>query len=527
MRREKCRVLVIGGGLAGLQAAEVATQFVDEVVLVDRGAAGSVPGSGRDAGIVAAYLSEESGGLTTPYFNRVRAALQPAVPADKVKAVGHAYADFSRQLIDNGAGLADPTLVELTVDGIYNRIGWMEAYGLHWQRNAEKKFAALSAPGHGGARVAVLQEAPAEVLRVLKQGARHLDGRFVDGIFITRLLSSAGRVRGAFGVDLQSGEPVVFEARSVILAGGGAERLYSDTPRGSSGDALVLAQQAGAKLANMEFARFLPEPEGMRPDEPKELGLYLLGLRLALRNAKGETFWSGGGTPALLAQALHRELARGPVTSEFTAQARERALQIPMLKPFAERAGERIEWRLGCSGLLGGVVHKLFETGVEGLFVAGEASTGMHGADALAGMITSYNFCSGEEAGIRAAKQSLKGEAAAPDENEIRAETQRLSARVGAGGGMKAAQAMEARIRKAMWAGAGPVRDAPGLEAALKELAGVSEQLAAARAPSLAELRGIIETECLARAGTMVCKAALERTESSGQHARRDSAPAR
>ncbi|MFM9967146.1 MAG: NAD-binding protein, partial [Burkholderiales bacterium] len=40
MRREKCRVLIIGGGLAGLQAAEVATQFLDEVVIVDRDMSG-------------------------------------------------------------------------------------------------------------------------------------------------------------------------------------------------------------------------------------------------------------------------------------------------------------------------------------------------------------------------------------------------------------------------------------------------------------------------------------------------------
>ncbi len=526
MRREKCRVLVIGGGLAGLQAAEVATQFVDEVLLVDRGVDGSGAGSRRDAGIVAAFLSEESGGLTTPYFNRVRAALQPPVPADRIKTVERAYADFSRQLIDNGAGLCDPTLVELTVDGVYNRIGWMEAYGLHWQRNADGKFAGIAAPGHTGGRVAVLQEGSAEVMRVLKGGATHLGGIFRDRIWITRLLHAGGSVQGAFGVDLQSGEPVVFEASSIVLAGGGADRLYADSSGASCGEAVLLAQDAGAKIANMEFARFVPEPEGMRADDPKELGLFLLGLRLTLENAKGETVWSGGGSPALLAQVLHRELAKGPVTSKFTREARERALQVPALKPFAEKAGERIQWRLGCAGLLGGVVQKLFETGVGGLFVAGEASTGMHGADALAGMTTSYNFCSGEEAGIRAAKQSLKGVPKSPDEGQAQAESQRLSSRVRAGSPAAPVKELEAAIRKAMWSGAGPVRDAQGLKATLEELSGISAKLAAARAPDLAALCDIAGAESLTKVGALVCNAALERTDTCGQHARRDQVPA-
>jgi succinate dehydrogenase/fumarate reductase flavoprotein subunit len=523
MRREKCRVLVIGGGLAGLQAAEVATQFVDEVVLVDKRGSGSAPGSVRDASIVAAYLAGEAGGLTTPYFNRVRAALQPAVPAEKMGAVSRAYADYAREIIDTGGGLSDPTLVELTVDGIYNRIGWMEAYGLHWQRTEDKAFAAFSAPGQGAARLAVLQEGPAAVMRVLEQGARHLDGRFLQRIWITRLLTCDGRAQGAYGIDLESGDPVVFEACSVILACGGSERLYAEARGGSSGDGLQLALDAGARLANMEFVRFLPEPVDARAEDPKELGLLLLGLGLTLQNAQGETFWSGGGSPAHLAQGLHRELARGPVTSRFPAQARERASKIAAIQPFAARAGEEIRWRIACGGLLGGIAHRLFETGVAGLFVAGETSTGMHGADALAGVTTSYNFCSGEEAGIRAAKQSLKVEARPLEESQVQAEARRLSSLIASGAGDPAlGEKVEARIRQAMWAGAGPARDAAGLAAALKELRAISDQVSRSKAGSFQELRGVLAASHLARVGTLVCQAALERNESCGQHSRRD-----
>ncbi|MFM9968502.1 MAG: hypothetical protein ACKVQK_08905, partial [Burkholderiales bacterium] len=156
-----------------------------------------------------------------------------------------------------------------------------------------------------------------------------------------------------------------------------------------------------------------------------------------------------------------------------------------------------------------------------GLFVAGSASTGMHGADALPGLNTSYNFCSGEEAGIRAAKQSLKGNAV-PEQSQIEAESTRLVTRVSAGASAKEAGELEARIRDAMWRGAGPVRDAKGLQGVLLELEKIAAELASLRAGSLAELRGVLEAENLARVGAMVCNAALDRKQSCGQHQRTD-----
>jgi succinate dehydrogenase/fumarate reductase flavoprotein subunit len=198
--------------------------------------------------------------------------------------------------------------------------------------------------------------------------------------------------------------------------------------------------------------------------------------------------------------------------SPFPKELRERALQIGPLRSFAERAGDVIQWRVACAGILGGVAHTLFATKVNGLFVAGECSTGIHGADALPGMTTSYNLCSGEEAGIRAAKQSLKTERPRVSDKQVEAEAQRLSARVGKRGfGKRAFEAnSEARIRRAMWDGAGPLTDSARLKVALKELDGMVDALAAAQAPSTAELRPLIRAHNLARLGTMVCQAALD-----------------
>jgi succinate dehydrogenase/fumarate reductase flavoprotein subunit len=286
-------------------------------------------------------------------------------------------------------------------------------------------------------------------------------------------------VQGAFGVDLNDGNPVVFEAQAVILACGGADRLYSE--KGSSGDGPLLGADAGAALANLQFVRFIPQPEDLKDSEPKELGLLLLGLGVPVQNAQG--------------------------TSPFPKEIRSRALQVAPLRSFAERAGDQIKWRVGCAGLLGGIAHNLFSTAISGLFVAGECSTGIHGAVALPGMSTSYNFCSGEEAGIRAARQSLKVKKARLSEKLVEAETKRLAARLG---NRTADKTTESRIRRIMWQAAGPVRDAARLRSALEELDGIADTLASAQAPSVTELRGLQEAQNLARLGKMVCQAALD-----------------
>src|SRR4051794_3581200 len=123
-----CRVLIVGGGLAGLQAAEIASQFVEGVVLLETRQIGGAPSSRRAAATVAAYLGQELGGLDSPYFSRSprNQATAPLAP----EPARQAYRAYLDALLTAGEGLSEPLLVDLTADGIYNRLGWLEAYGL-------------------------------------------------------------------------------------------------------------------------------------------------------------------------------------------------------------------------------------------------------------------------------------------------------------------------------------------------------------------------------------------------------------
>ena len=98
------------------------------------------------------------------------------------------------------------------------------------------------------------------MIAALKRGTKPYKIRFVENTMVNNLLWKNGRVTGATGIDLRSGDFLVFKAKAVILATGGAMRLYPITtaPEELTGDGLNMAYQAGAELVDMEFPLFLP-----------------------------------------------------------------------------------------------------------------------------------------------------------------------------------------------------------------------------------------------------------------------------
>jgi succinate dehydrogenase / fumarate reductase flavoprotein subunit len=74
------------------------------------------------------------------------------------------------------------------------------------------------------------------------------------------LLTKGKVVAGAFAFDMKSGDFVVFKSKAVILATGGAGRMYEVTtnPASATGDGKVLALKAGAELEDMEMFQFHP-----------------------------------------------------------------------------------------------------------------------------------------------------------------------------------------------------------------------------------------------------------------------------
>jgi succinate dehydrogenase / fumarate reductase flavoprotein subunit len=508
--RRSCNVLVIGGGLAGAQAAEGAAQFVSDVLLVDGRVTGSPPATLGDASILAAYLAQDAGGVADWKSTRVSLSVQTAggsaEPADAA-TIRHGFHSYVADIVAHGGGLADPALADFTAAGIYNRIGWLESYGLHVVRDASGKYRGFPSPGHRLNHVLLLEEPGGEVLEKVRKSARVFGATLADGLYVTRLFVEDGRVAGAYALDVRSGEAHVIETRAVVLASGGADRLYGAAGNGTTGSGYGLALDAGATLANMEFVAFGPEPASGSM-LPSGLLMVLLGLGGRLRQDEASPRAYLHVAPDLLATIA----------------------DLPPFRPHRSLLETPLEVRGGCRGLLGGVVHRAFAAGVDGLFVAGAAATGCHGANVLPGVDTSFALYSAENAATAAATYWSRTRPVALSKHVVRAEEKRLAdveARPQKADGDRLAR-LEDAVREVMWSEVGPERSASGLGEARQRLRALARELETLRAASAAELVALSELHALVATGELVAEAAARREERRGQHwitvARRDGA---
>ncbi len=262
---------------------------------------------------------------------------------------------------------------------------------------------------------------------------------------ITRLLTDGDRVCGAFGYWRPTGESVLFKARAVVLATGGAGKCYRINSNSweSTGDGHALAYEVGAELVDMEFVQF--HPTGM-VWPPGVVGLLVTeavrGEGGILRNADGERFMERYdpkrmelSTRDVVARAIYTEVKEGRGTprggvyldvSHLPGAAVKKKLE-GMYDQFLELAGvditkEPMEVGPTCHYFMGGVRVEP-ETGassVPGLFAAGECSGGMNGANRLGGNSLSDLLVFGKRAGAGAAGHAREASPPRIDPDQVR-----------------------------------------------------------------------------------------------------------
>ena len=516
MIRRSCRVLVVGGGLAGLQAAEVVAQFVSGVLVVDRRPPGAAPAP-PDATVLAAYLAQDAGGVSDWKSSRVSLGVRgagddPGAGAEREAAVRRGFHAYVEEILRHGADLGDARLADFTAAGIYNRIGWLESYGLHLVRTPTGAYRGFPSPGHSVARVQLVEEATAMVLDAIRRSAERFGVAVASGLHVTRIFVDGGQVTGAYALDVASGEGVVIDAGTVILAGGGADRLYRAERDGTVGDSVRLALDAGAEVAGMEFVAFAPESERL----PAGLLHVLLGLGATLAPE------SESSAPRSLRE-LTRELARGdrPVRARIPSDVVAAVADAGAFAPYLSQLGSPIDVHVGCRGLLGGVVNRACATSVRGLFVAGAAATGAHGADVLPGVDTSFALYSAENAGSAAAAWAAAAPPSRVSDGVLAGEAARL-ANLPGGRPEGAVEAAFDEVRQIMWEGAGVERSAEGLRRALARLLDLRARIEKPGTGHGAPVLVLAEFDSLLTAGELVCRAALARDETLGQHVRTD-----
>ncbi|MGH7565209.1 MAG: FAD-binding protein, partial [Gemmatimonadota bacterium] len=227
-------VLVIGAGGAGLRAAIAAS------------------GAGAKVGVVCKSLLGKA--HTVMAEGGVAAALANVDERDGWQI--H-FADTMR----GGQYLNDWRMAELHAKEAPDRVRELEAWGALFDRTPDGRILQRNFGGHAYPRLAhVGDRTGLEMIRTLQDHGIHQGIDFHMEATVVRLLTTGGRVAGAFGYDRERGRFLAFAAGAVVLATGGIGRAYEITSNSweYTGDGHALAYEAGAELVDMEFLQFHP-----------------------------------------------------------------------------------------------------------------------------------------------------------------------------------------------------------------------------------------------------------------------------
>jgi succinate dehydrogenase / fumarate reductase flavoprotein subunit len=260
-------VLVVGAGGAGLRAAIEASAAGVSVGLVCKSLLGK------------AHTVMAEGGIA--------AALAHVDPQD-------GWQTHFKDTMKGGSFLNHWRMAQIHAQEAPDRVRELEQWGALFDRTPDGRILQRAFGGHTWKRLAhVGDRTGLEMIRALQDRGVHQGIQVYMECTVTRLLTDSGRIAGAVAYWRESGRFVVFRAKAVVLATGGIGKAYKVTSNSweYTGDGQALAYDAGAELIDMEFVQF--HPTGM-VWPPGVMGLLVTeGVRGeggTLRNSLGERF---------------------------------------------------------------------------------------------------------------------------------------------------------------------------------------------------------------------------------------------
>jgi fumarate reductase flavoprotein subunit len=164
--------------------------------------------------------------------------------------------------VSGGDWLCDQDAVEVFVNSAPRELIQMEHWGCPWSREPSGKVAVRA---FGGMKIErtwyAADKTGFHMLHTLFQTSlKYPSIKRFDEYYSTDLLVEDGRCTGVVAIELRSGRMVAFHAKAVILATGGAGRIFPFTTNGAikTGDGMALAYRAGVPLKDMEFVQYHP-----------------------------------------------------------------------------------------------------------------------------------------------------------------------------------------------------------------------------------------------------------------------------
>src|SRR5580693_8104844 len=334
-----------------------------------------------------------------------------------------------RDTMRGGKLLNHYRMAELHAKEAPDRVYELEQWGALFDRTPDGLISQRDFGGHRYARLAhVGDRTGLEMIRTLQQRTVSLGIDVYMECTVTRLLKDGDRIAGAFAYWREQGRFVVFRAKSIVMATGGIGKAWKITSNSweYTGDGMALAYGAGAELMDMEFVQFHPTgmvwPPGVQGILVTEA---VRGEGGVLRNKLGQRFMEQYdpkrmelSTRDVVARSIYTEVKEGRGTEHGGAYldishkpAEYVKKKLPsMYHQFKELADVDItkgpmEVGPTCHYMMGGirVDAETARSSVPGLFAAGEAAAGLHGANRLGGNSLSDLLVFGRRAGLAAA----------------------------------------------------------------------------------------------------------------------------
>jgi succinate dehydrogenase / fumarate reductase flavoprotein subunit len=546
----KCDVLVVGAGGAGLRAAIAASEYGAKVAVVSKSLLGKAHTVMAEGGVAAALGNVDERDNWKIHF---------------------------RDTIRGSKNLANWEMAKIHAEKAPDRVRELERWGAVFDRTEEGKISQRNFGGHRYPRLAhVGDRTGLEIIRTLQDHAVHMENiEIFMECTVSDILKSSNKAVGALAYYRSSGKLVVFEAGSVILATGGIGKAYRITSNSweYTGDGHALAYLAGADLIDMEFVQFHPTgmvwppsvkgtlvTEGVRGDggilvnsEGERFMFNYIPDVFAAETAKSEeeaNSWLNGEEGAMrppelltrdvVARAIMTEVKEGRGSPHGGAFLDIASRQSPdyirrklpsMYHQFKELATlditkEPMEVGPTTHYMMGGikVEANTAASTVPGLYAAGEAAAGMHGANRLGGNSLSDLLVFGKIAGQCAANFAQENSKVSPHGEEIKKSIENTLEPFEDGD--ENPYKIHQELQEIMESNAGIVRTGEKLEKGIRKLEELEKRLPKMHAKGERKYNPgwhlCLDLHNMIITSLALSRAALERTESRGAHTRLD-----
>jgi succinate dehydrogenase / fumarate reductase flavoprotein subunit len=531
VREIKHDLVILGTGLAGLRAAVEASRVrqgkvdIGMISKVQLMRAHSVCAEGGTA----AVMREEDGDSTELHA------------WDTIKG-----SDF----------LADQDVVELFVNEMPKEIIQLDHWGIPWTRRDDGRIAQRPFGGHSYPRAVLAADKTGffEMQTLYDTLLKYTSFDRYDEWFATSIIVEDGEFKGLTAFDVKTGEFVVFRAKALIIATGGAGTLFGFTTYSHTvtGDGIAMAYRAGIPIEDFEFVQF--HPTGLIPS-----GILITegcrGEGGYLRNNLGDRFMENYA-PAKMELAPRDVISRSEMTEILEGRGFEdpahglQYIQLDLTHLGAEKINDRlplirelcikfrdidpihdaIPIRPVAHYSMGGIATDIKgKTEVEGIWVAGEAMcSSLHGANRLGSNSTAECLLWGKITGEESAR-FIQSQGTLPDtpKDEVDAEYSRVFEDLPQRDGTENPYKIKSDLRETMDRNLGVYRNGQDLERAQVKIRELQERFRNIRMEDRglaynSNLVNALETENLLNLAEVMVTCAIERKESRGSHARRD-----